>query len=153
MTPWLHPLGTIVRREFVTRVRRRAFLVATLLMPLLMVGFVAAVVLLTQSAEEEAKVWVVDHDGLLTVPTDVGTFVPRCPSCYPERSMLSYRFGREVKSKEELERDGFTCMLEFDEGVVQSEKMQLLQLTPPSGRSRRAIERDMGQALERLKVR
>lgn len=153
MTPWLHPLGTIVRREFVTRVRRRAFLVATLLMPLLMVGFVAAVVLLTQSAEEEAKVWVVDHDGLLTVPTDVGPFVPRCPSCYPERSMLSYRFGREVKSKEELERDGFTCMLEFDEGVVQSEKMQLLQLTPPSGRSRRAMERDMGQALERLKVR
>ena len=77
MRPWLHPLGTIVRREFVTRVRRRAFLVATLLMPLLMVGFVAAIVLMTQSAEEEAKVWVVDHDGLLTEPTDVGPFVPR----------------------------------------------------------------------------
>ena len=57
---------TVVRREYVTRVRRRAFLVATLLGPVLWVGLVAGLVLLTQSTESPAKVWVVDHDGLLT---------------------------------------------------------------------------------------
>ena len=89
---------TVVKREYVTRVRRRAFLLATLLGPVLWVGMVAGLVLLTQSTEEPVKVWVADHDGLLTVPEEGGQFVPLCPSCYPERSLLTYRFGKEVKT-------------------------------------------------------
>ncbi|MGB1383966.1 MAG: ABC transporter permease [Flavobacteriales bacterium] len=144
---------TVVRREYVTRVRRRAFLVATLLGPVLMVGLVAGLVLLTQSTEEPTVVWVADHDGLLTVPTSDGQFVPTCPTCYPDRKLLTYRFGRKVKTKDELSADGFTCMVELDEGVVQSEKAQLLHLTPPSSRAKRWVERDLSHAIERLKVR
>ena len=103
---------TVVRREYVTRVRRRAFLVATLLGPVLWVGLVAGLVLLTQSTESPAKVWVVDHDGLLTAPAEGGQFVPTCPSCYPERTLLTYRFGREPKDAATLEAEGFTCMVE-----------------------------------------
>ena len=53
----------IVRREYLTRVRRRAFVVATVLGPILTVGLIAGLVLLTQSTEDPVKVWVVDHDG------------------------------------------------------------------------------------------
>ena len=144
---------TVVKREYVTRVRRRAFLLATLLGPVLWVGMVAGLVLLTQSTEEPVKVWIADHDGLLTVPADDGQLVPLCPSCYPERTLLTYRFGREVKTAEELKANGFTCMVELDAGIVQSEKAQLLHLDPPSGRARRWMQRDLSQALERLKVR
>ena len=144
---------TVVRREYVTRVRRRAFLVATLLGPVLWVGLVAGLVLLTQSTESPAKVWVVDHDGLLTAPAEGGQFVPTCPSCYPERTLLTYRFGREPKDAATLEAEGFTCMVELDEGIVQSEKAQLLHLEPPTGRAKRWMQRDLSQALERLKVR
>ena len=144
---------TVVRREYVTRVRRRAFLVATLLGPVLWVGLVAGLVLLTQSTESPAKVWVVDHDGLLTAPAEGGQFVPTCPSCYPERTLLTYRFGREPKDATTLEAEGFTCMVELDEGIVQSEKAQLLHLEPPTGRAKRWMQRDLSQALERLKVR
>ena len=144
---------TVVRREYVTRVRRRAFLLATLLGPVLWVGLVAGLVLLTQSTESPAKVWVVDHDGLLTAPVEGGQFVPTCPSCYPERTLLTYRFGREPKDAATLEVEGFTCMVELDEGIVQSEKAQLLHLEPPTGRAKRWMQRDLSQALERLKVR
>ena len=144
---------TVVRREYLTRVRRRAFLVATLLGPVLWVGLVAGLVLLTQSTESPAKVWVVDHDGLLTAPVEGGQFVPTCPSCYPERTLLTYRFGREPKDAATLETEGFTCMVELDEGIVQSEKAQLLHLEPPTGRAKRWMQRDLSQALERLKVR
>ena len=41
----------IVRREYLTRVRRRAFVVATVLGPILTVGLIAGLVLLTQSTE------------------------------------------------------------------------------------------------------
>ena len=144
---------TVVRREYVTRVRRRAFIVATLLGPILWVSLVAGLVLLTQSTESPAKVWVVDHDGLLTAPVEGGQFVPTCPSCYPERTLLTYRFGREPKDAATLEAEGFTCMVEMDEGIVQSEKAQLLHLEPPTGRAKRWMQRDLSQAIERLKVR
>ena len=143
----------IVRREYLTRVRRRAFVVATVLGPILTVGLIAGLVLLTQSTEDPVKVWVVDHDGLITVPTDGGQFVPTCPACYRERPLLTYRFGKEEKTKEELQAEGYTCMVTFDAGLMQSEKMQLLQLSPPPGRAKRAMERDFSEALERLKVR
>ena len=120
---------TVLQREYVTRVRRRAFLVATLLGPVLWVGLIAGMVLLTQSTESPAKVWVVDHDGLLTIPTDGEQFLPSCPSCYPDRSLLDYRFGRKTKDVQELQREGFTCMVELDEGILQSEKAQLLHLS------------------------
>lgn len=144
---------TVLQREYVTRVRRRAFLVATLLGPVLWVGLIAGMVLLTQSTESPAKVWVVDHDGLLTIPTDGEQFLPSCPSCYPDRSLLDYRFGRETKDVKELQREGFTCMVELDEGILQSEKAQLLHLEPPTGKTKRWMQRDLSQALERLKVR
>ena len=143
----------IVRREYLTRVRRRAFVVATVLGPILTVGLIAGLVLLTQSTEDPVKVWVVDHDGLITVPTDGGQFVPTCPACYRERPLLTYRFGTEEKTKEELQAEGYTCMVTFDAGLMQSEKMQLLKLSPPPGRAKRAMERDFSEALERLKVR
>lgn len=149
----LSTVFAIVRREYLTRVRRRAFVVATVLGPILTVGLIAGLVLLTQSTEDPVKVWVVDRDGLITVPTDGGQFVPTCPACYPERPLLTYRFGREEKTKEELQVEGYTCMVTFDAGLMQSEKMQLLQLSPPPGRAKRAMERDFSEALERLKVR
>lgn len=144
---------TVVRREYVTRVRRRAFLVATILGPVMMVGLVAGLVMLTQSTEEHARVWVVDHDALLTSSIEGDQFVPTCPTCYPERALLEYRFGRELKNRKELEAEGFTCMVELDRGILQSEKAQLLHLAPPSGQARRWMERDFSKAIERIKVR
>ena len=142
----------ILWREYITRVRRRAFLVATFLGPILMVGLVAGLVLLTMSTEEPAKVWVVDHVGLVTTELEENQWVPICPKCFPERSMLSYQFGDEPKTEAELQAEGFTCMVEFDDGIVQSEKAQLLHLDPPSGRIKRWIQRDLSEAIERAKV-
>ena len=52
----LSTMLAIVRREYLTRVRRRAFVVATVLGPLLTVGLIAGLVLLTQSTEDPVKV-------------------------------------------------------------------------------------------------
>ena len=44
-------------------------------------------------------------------------------------------------------------MISLDDGVVQSEKVQLLQLAVPSMRIKRWMEGDLSEAIERLKVR
>lgn len=143
----------MVRREYITRVRRRVFIVATIAGPLLMVGFVAGLVMLTQSTEEEVRVWVADESGVVTVPKRGGGWMPSCPSCFPERKLLSYDFGRTFLTEDELKEAGYSCMISLDDAVVQSEKVQLLHLAPPSMRARRWMEQDLSEAVERLKVR
>ena len=49
MKNWL----VIVGREYKTRVRRKAFIISTLLGPVLMVGFIALMVLLSKSQEAD----------------------------------------------------------------------------------------------------
>ena len=146
----------IIRREYLTRVRRRIFIIATFLGPLMLVGGIAGLVVLTQNTEEPAKVWVADYDGILTYesPTDDGmSFRPYFgEQCFPERKLLIYKFGREAKSLDELKAEGFTSMIEFDSGVLQSKKGQLHYVSPPSSKSKRMMERDFSQAIERLKV-
>ena len=48
-----------------------------------MVGLVAGLVLLTMSTEEPAKVWVVDHVGLVTTELEADQWVPSLPSASP----------------------------------------------------------------------
>ena len=149
---FIHIWWTVVKREYITRVRRRVFLLATLLGPVLMVGMVAGLALMTQSTEEPTKVWVVDHAKFLTLSLENGQVIPRHPSCFPNRRLLSYEFGTEPMSQTDLERFGFTAMMEFDEGILQSQKAQLWHLVPPSSRIKRWMERDMSRAIEREKV-
>ena len=52
------------------------------------------------------------------------------PQCFPERNMLTYHFGDEPKLVE-LKAEGFTCMVEFDDGIVQSEKANFRTSTRP----------------------
>ena len=89
----------IVWREYITRVRRRAFLVATLLGPVLWVGLVAGIVLLTQSTESPAKVWVVDHDGLGHQRMRRRTMGAHVRRAIRSASMLSYQFGRRAQDR------------------------------------------------------
>ena len=149
-------IWAIIRREYTTRVRRRIFIISTILGPLMLVGGIAGLILLSQNTEEPAKVWVADYDGILTIeaPTDEGqSFRPYCgEQCFPDREMLVYEFGREAKSLEELKTEGFTSMIEFDAGILQSKKGQLHYVSPPTMKSKRMMERDFSKVIERLKV-
>ncbi len=62
MKNWL----TIVSRAYKTRVRRRVFILSTLLGPVMMVGFIAIIVLLTKSQESNSKILVVDSNEILS---------------------------------------------------------------------------------------
>ena len=63
MNRWL----IVVGREFKTRVRKRAFIIATLLGPILMVGAIVIIAFLAEKAtQSNAKGLFVDHNNLLT---------------------------------------------------------------------------------------
>jgi ABC-2 type transport system permease protein len=152
MNRWL----IVVGREFKTRVRKRAFIIATLLGPILMVGAIVVIAFLAEQAtHSDAKVLFVDHNNLITysLSGSEGVRIPSCTECFSERSFLEYRFTNQALTTEEFIDSDFTAMLELDDGIMQSAKAVLQYEVAPSIRVTSAIKRDLGEAVERLRVK
>ena len=59
----MNKIGLIIAREYLTRVRNRTFILTTILMPLLIVLFIAGAVYLSVKGKDELKIAVIDHNG------------------------------------------------------------------------------------------
>lgn len=76
----MNKIGLIIGREFNERVRKRSFIITTILTPLLMVGIMIAPILLAQLKSDKVKdILVIDHSGIiapLLQSDDEVTFTP-----------------------------------------------------------------------------
>ncbi|MGB2384940.1 MAG: hypothetical protein ACPH8E_05530, partial [Flavobacteriales bacterium] len=150
----MNRLGLIIYREWITRVRRRAFIIGTLLVPVLLalgVGFGAWM----ENAEmEENKVLVVDLSGMITFWDDTRqAYLPICPECFPEREHLQYRFADEALDDADFLLSDFTSMVLLDDAILQHGQAKNLYEKSPSLTAQNAIERDLSSAIERFKVK
>ena len=59
----MNKIGLIIKREYLTRVRNKTFILTTILMPLLIVALIAGSVYLSLKGKEELKIAVVDNNG------------------------------------------------------------------------------------------
>jgi ABC-2 type transport system permease protein len=59
----MNKIGLIIKREYLTRVRNKTFILTTILMPLLIVAFIAGAVYLSVKGKDELKIAVVDNNG------------------------------------------------------------------------------------------
>src|SRR5580658_994406 len=59
----MNKIGLIIRREYLTRVRNRTFIITTILMPLLIVLFIVGAVYLSVKGKDELKIAVIDNNG------------------------------------------------------------------------------------------
>ncbi len=60
----------IIKREYLTRVRNKTFLLSTFLTPLLFAGVIAVIILLTVKSSEKETVAVIDNTGIFKTETD-----------------------------------------------------------------------------------
>jgi ABC-2 type transport system permease protein len=60
----MNKIALIIRREYVTRVRKKSFIIMTILGPLVMGGLIAGVVFLSSVDKEQRTIAVVDQTGL-----------------------------------------------------------------------------------------
>ena len=149
MSLWL----TIVGREYKTRIRRKAFIISTLLGPVMIVGFIALIVFITKSQESNSKILVIDSNEILSFHIKDRGQIPSCFECFPEREFLEYRFSNEGLSTDEFLESDYDGILEFDEGILQNSKALLQYETAPSMRVKSAVKRDLTEAIERLRVK
>ncbi|MFT4525768.1 MAG: ABC-2 type transport system permease protein [Bacteroidia bacterium] len=60
----MNKIGLIIRREYLTRVRKKSFIIMTILGPLLMAGLFIVPVFIAMNADEEQDILVIDDSGL-----------------------------------------------------------------------------------------
>lgn len=146
-------IGTIIEREFMTRVRRRAFWAGTLLAPLLIFGLMAFGIWASENAATHVKVLVADEAGLISRWDEgLGVWLPTCPTCFPEREHLEYRFAQEPLADSTFLNSDFDAMVQFDDAVLQHAKAMLYYQRMPGMASQGAIARDLSTAIERFRV-
>ena len=150
----MNRLGLIIYREWITRVRRRAFIIGTLLVPVLIAFGVGFGAWMENAEMEDNKVLVVDMSGMITF-WDEGreVWLPICPECFPERAHLVYRFGDQALSDEAFLASDFTSMVLLDDAILQHGQAKNLYEKSPSITAQSAIERDLSAAIERFKVK
>jgi len=63
-------IGLIIKREFLTRVKKKSFIILTILGPLLIAGFFSTAVYLGTKDEGHVKVLILDHSNVATSTID-----------------------------------------------------------------------------------
>lgn len=128
-------ISIIIKREYLSRVRKKTFILSTILTPLAMVAVLGAVIWITVKNVRNEKVAVVDPQGVLK-------------STLPSSKSVSYQFVADADTGNYTDK-GFTAILIApNTGINKGDNFKLVSEKSLSRMSNERIERDISHALE-----
>jgi ABC-2 type transport system permease protein len=130
----------IIQREYLTRVKKKSFILMTLIGPLLMGGLITGAVWLSLTAEDHHNLLVVDELKIFTNIKNTSTV-----SFYP--TDLSIDSAKKV-----FHTSGYTGILYIPENLLSSNKVLLFFKTQPGFASLKAIESRLEERVEKIKL-
>lgn len=131
----MNKIALIIKREYLTRVRKKTFILSTILTPLLFAGIIAAVVIITIKNVRNEKVAVVDPNGILK-------------SSLESSESVSYEFINSIDTSNFVSK-GFTAVLFApNSGINQTPNFKLVTEKSLSRFAHNQIDNDISKALE-----
>lgn len=128
-------VGLIIKREYLSRVRKKTFILTTILTPLLFIGMIAAVVAITVNNATKEKVAVIDEQGILKTNLK-------------SSEAVTYEFQAGIDTGN-FKSKGFTVLLLAPHsGINQSNNFQLISQKSLSRMTNERINKDISRALE-----
>jgi ABC-2 type transport system permease protein len=128
-------VGLIIKREYLSRVRKKTFILTTILTPLLFIGMITAVVFITVKNVRNEKVAVVDAQSILK-------------SNLKNSESVSYDFRNDVDTSN-FKKKGFTAILFGPHsGINQTANFKLVSEKSLNRRTNDRIDKDISRALE-----
>src|SRR5215204_2422528 len=128
-------VGLIIKREYLSRVRKKTFILTTILTPLLFIGMIAAVVFITEKNIRNEKLAVVDTQGILK-------------SNLQDSKSVSYEFRNDVDTSN-FKSKGFTAILFAPHsGINQTTNFKLISEKSLNRKANDRIDKDISHALE-----
>lgn len=145
--------GLIIQREYLTRVKKRSFIVMTFLGPLLFAGLMGAAIWAGSVDDTSHQVLVVDMAGLVSVYDENSSELgPRFEEHFKSNDKLRYSFSAERPDDKAFIEGPYTLMLVFDDGIMQNKSAELYYKKVPSVQVSGAITRQLENAVEQIKV-
>ena len=128
-------VGLIIKREYLSRVRKKTFILTTILTPLLFIGMIAAVTFITVKNIRNEKVAVIDEQSILKTNLK-------------NSESVSYEFRKDVDTSN-FKAKGFTAILFAPHsGINQTKNFKLVSDKSLNRMSNSRIDKDISRALE-----
>lgn len=135
------PLSIIISREYLERVKRKSFIISTILMPILMVGMMVAPALIAMFSEPETQT--------IAVIDDTGVIAPMLQN---DGSLTFKPFGAGIDA---AKADGdYDAILVIGREAVSEPKGNITLYTrgAPSMQNESAIRSQLGDAIESIRI-
>ncbi len=131
----MNKVGLIIKREYLSRVRKKTFILTTLLTPILFIGLIAAVIFITVKNVRNEKVAVVDTEGILKTNLK-------------SSEAVTYEFRSDVDTSN-FKSKGFTALLMAPHsGINNTNNFKLVSEKSLSRMANSRIDKDISRALE-----
>ncbi len=134
-------IGLIIQREYFSRVKKKSFIIMTILGPILMAGVFAAAIYLSLSEAGEQNVLVSDKSPLQLTE-----------GLFQEKNDFKFSYTTEDISDEEFENSDYTLMLYIPKNVVQTNQGVIYYKDAPSFITQSFLKGQMENILEDYKL-
>jgi ABC-2 type transport system permease protein len=147
-------IGLIIKREYTTRIRKKSFIIMTILGPLLFAGLLFGTVWITLNDQQTYTVLISDPYGLVTEyrGEQDSTLVPRFPDQFKDNENVIYGFTEKIQKPEELKDGFYNIMIELDEITINDGKCNMYFDNFPSENIQGKLKNDLQESLERFRV-
>ena len=102
----MNKIWLVIKREYLTRVRNRTFILSTILLPLFFIGFIFASAYLSISSHEKQKVAVQDSNGIFK-------------NSFQNTDLITYEYPSDVDA-DNFKEKGYSALLEIPENYESS---------------------------------
>jgi ABC-2 type transport system permease protein len=131
----MNKIWIIIKREYITRVRKKTFLLTTILTPLLFVGFMAFVIFMTIRNISHEKVAVVDPAGYLK-------------SSLESSKTITYSFVTDIDTGNFVQKGYSAVLFAPNTSINQTPNFRLITEKSLNRIANSKIEKDISRALE-----
>lgn len=144
-------ISLIVKREYTTRVRKKSFLIMSVLGPLLFAGFMIVPAYLSTLEDKDVKTVAVIDESLILSSYESGT--PECT--IPGKEYLKFKLVEDTKLeilKENFSNTGYYAVLYVPHNVLASNRILIYSENTPSLDVTSHIQNNIEAEIERQKL-
>ncbi len=138
----MHKIALIIKREYLTRVKKKSFIVMTILGPLLMGGLFIIPIWIANQDDDSTEVLVVDESFLFE-------------KTFPDKENLKFHFAKDMglgEAEKQLEQDHYSAVLYIPQNILNSNGAEIIYKKQPGFNTIMYIESSIENELESLKL-
>jgi len=145
-------IGLIIEREYVSRVRKKSFIIMTLLGPILVAGLFAGGIYLGLSDDSSYNILVVDNTAQLRDSSAQSSTTLFWNQLKPTKQM-KFQYTREGLTNAAFDSSDYTAMLVIREDIVTFPEAELVFRKLPSLTARSYIKAEVEKVIENEKLK